>query len=47
MARATDALGKIDILVNDAGISYDAVPLQKQPDDKIAGDLKAGLTREQ
>ena len=50
MARATDTLGKIDILVNNAGISYGAVPLvplQKQPEEKIAGDLKTGLTDEQ
>lgn len=50
VSQATDALGKIDILVNNAGISYGAVPLvpmQKQPDEKIAGDLRAGLTVEQ
>ena len=50
VARATDTLGKIDILVNNAGISYGAVPLvpmEKQPDEMIIGDLKAGLTDDQ
>ncbi len=50
VARATDAFGKIDILVNNAGISYGAVPLipmEKQPDEMIFGDLKAGLTDDQ
>lgn len=48
--QATSALGQIDILVNNAGISYGAVPIvpvKKLPEEKIAGDLKTGLTDEQ
>ena len=50
VSEATTALGKIDILVNNAGISYGAVPvvpMEKLPEEKISGDLKAGLTDEQ
>ena len=50
VSEATAALGKIDILVNNAGISYGAVPvipIEKLPEEKISGDLKAGLTDEQ
>ena len=50
VSQATAALGKIDILVNNAGISYGAVPvvpIEKLPEEKISGDLKAGLTDEQ
>ncbi len=50
VSQATAALGKIDILVNNAGISYGAVPLipiERLPEEKISGDLKAGLTDDQ
>lgn len=50
VSKATEALDRIDILVNNAGISYGPVPLiplEKQPDEMIAGDLKSGLTDEQ
>ena len=50
VSQATAALGQIDILVNNAGISYGAVPvipIEKLPEEKTSGDLKAGLTDEQ